>query len=115
MHYYHLCVKDTVLHKTVEGPYTGLKDCGGGGGRYSSMRERAKGHKHSPAKTAPQPNLSSDVLRAALLFRENTGRLNKLAKTSALRAGLAVKHPGPISALPVSSLLPSYAKTYLYL
>lgn len=115
MHYYHLCVKGTVLHKTVEGPYTGLKDCGGAGRRYSSVRSSIKGHKQSPTKTAPQLNLSSDVLRAALLFRENIGRLKKLAKTSALHAGLAVKHPRPISVLPLSSLLPSYADTYLYL
>lgn len=113
--YYHLYIKDTVLHKTVEGPYAGLKDCGGGGGRYSSMRRCLKGQKHSPAQTAPQPNLSSDVLKAALLFRENTGRLNKLAKTSSLCAGLALKHPGPTTALPLSSSLPSYTDTYLYL
>lgn len=37
------------------------------------------------AKTAPQPNFVSDVLRAAPLFRrENTGRLRKLAKNSTL-------------------------------
>lgn len=29
--------------------------------------------------------------------------------------GLAVKHPGPISAFPLPSLLPSYSDTYLYL
>lgn len=65
-----------MFHKAVEGPYTGLKDCGEGGGRYSSMRKHVKEHKHSPAETVPQPNLSSDVLRASPLFRKNTGRLN---------------------------------------
>lgn len=69
---------------------------------------------HSPASTAPQPKLSSDVLRAARLFRENIARLNKLAETSALHAGLAVKHTGAISALPLPSLLLSYSDTYSY-
>lgn len=81
-------------------------------GGYSSMRKHLKGH--SPAETAPKPNLISDVLRAAFIFRENA-RLNKLAKISALCAGLAVKHSGLTSALPLSSLLPSHADTYLYL
>lgn len=111
LHYHHLCVKDTVLRKNVERPCTGLKDCGGGG-RYSSLRKHLKGH--SPAKTGPQQNLISDVLRTAFLFRENT-RLNKLANTPALCAGLAEKHSELTSALPLSSLLLSYGDTYLYL
>lgn len=115
MHYYHLCVKGTMFHKAAEGPYTGLKDCGEGGGTYSSMRKHVKEHKHSPAETAPQQNHCSDVLRAAPLFRKNTGRLHKLVKTSALCAGLGVKQPGTVSVLPCSSLLPSYADTYLNL
>lgn len=43
-----------------------------------------KGYKPSSAKTAPQPNFVSDVLRAAPLFRENTERLKKLAQNSTL-------------------------------
>jgi len=116
MRYYHLRVKGTVLHKTVEGPYTGLKK-----GPWRRRREvlfhekKVKGYKHSPAKTAPQLNLSSDVPRAALPFRENTGRLNRLAKASALCESLSVKHPRPVSALPLSALLPSSTDTSLYL
>lgn len=77
------------------------------------MRRCVKGNKHSPVKI--QLNPSSYVLRAALLFRENTGRLNKLTKTPVLCAHLAVQHPAPISALPLSSLLPLYADIYFYL
>lgn len=56
MHCYHLCIKYTKLHRTVDGRYRGLKDYGGGGGKHCFVRRSIKQHalpsKHCPsAKT----------------------------------------------------------------